>query len=775
MACTSADVRGLTPVGLVTYLKTTNWDCFNSFLWSLSPDVEGVLSDAHLIAVFEEVAAQAPSYTGDDQQHLYELLLFAHAAYVHKGQQPENPRLFSIATVEPTALAALNGLQTNSHFHDLTEWAAFIAYEWVNIVDNAFLANVFYGRFIVILQLFNADPARQRTPFQNFPVDGVLYAVYRQADFYALFQAVITQSLLTELRTLSLNTSVDEQLPSRAVWALGAICRNVPRWKTAAVQAMTDARAAWPRLSGPWLWTVDALDRCNGCLDATGARLCKSEVIQQLIFPNTFTFDDGALIVHTSLALAEVQFLYHAMKEVEAQFSRLTQTIAPLPGDPTDTLTVALFKDQDAYRKLSPFLYNYSPGGEGGIYLESIQTLLTFERPSSNTYTLEELVRHEYAHYLVGRFVIQGMWGSTTPIYQNGRMVWFDEGLAEFLTGSTLRSGIRPRRNLVDLVSQHGLNRMPVAAVLHAGYGDDRFYSYAGLLFAYWYERDIGTLLDLIELVRTNNIEGFDLTVGALEVDANLQTEYDQYLVTLINSISTLTDPQTTVPPLQSLALTTTSEVQTRVRRTRIGYQADANIAAVEANTRFCARGTLSGPLGTQRNLVAAWRLFNDNLDELLQDLAGQRSNNFGATTARFGRIRWVDYGGGQSYPMADYYVEGPLPHRAQLLLPPVQQVTEDFRSTRLGINAQAIAIGPKRVQATLSLTTTVVPATTSRVTLLNALEDARDELRNQVYAIRPPYYRSLEVSWDGPMQIIPFSNGQRYGLRNVVCTIDFV
>lgn len=209
------------------------------------------------------------------------------------------------------------------------------------------------------------------------------------------------------------------------------------------------------------------------------------------------------------------------------------------------------------------------------------------------------------------------------------------------------------------------------------------------------------------------------------------------------------------------------------MRQTRIGYLAECSVATVDANTRFSARGYLSGTLGNQQDTDAAWQGFDDNLDELITDLEQQGSNNFQALNGRFGRIRWVDFGGGQSYPMADYFVEGPLPHGAAALLPPIQQVTADFQSTRLGINPQVSLVNATTVEVNISLTTGLVPNATPGAVLATALEDARSELRNQVYAIRPPYYSSLEVEWDGPAQTIQYANQQKYGLRNVLCTID--
>jgi microbial collagenase len=779
MACTSQDVAGLTPAQLVAYLQASTIECLESFVWTLDGNLESVLSNAHVAAVLAEIVTRSSAYMGDDRQHLAELLTFARAAYYLKWLNQSNPALFTVAAVNPLALVAVDAFGRNTHLLDFNPAAARILSAWVGLADGADVAHFHIDRFTSILTAFNGDSSRWAEYWQQMSVYLVSAAVRRQVDSNAAFRSQLNAGLLLQLSTLASNVNLPvegQYLASNAVWALGGICAKAPAWKIPAVQMISSARAVWPPLSEPWLWTVDALDACNECRDANGNRFCRSEAALHLTnfeLPHSYSFDDGALTVTTPLSLDGVQTLYHAVKTVEAQFSRLTQTIAPLPGDTADRLTMVIFGSKAAYRKCGPFLYQI-PVNNGGIYIEERATLYTFQRaPAEEIYPLEELVRHEFAHYLVGRFLIAGMWNKT-PIYMRDRMVWFDEGFAEFLTWSTLGSGIRPRRRLVELVSADGPNRMKVSEVLGTGRGDFRFYRYSALLFSYWYENDMATLLELIDLVRTANLEAYDLKIADLEADAGLQAAYDHYLTTLIGNLNQLDDPVTTVPPLQALDLGTTAAVESRIRQTRLGYAADCSVTAVVINSRFSARGELVSQLTNRRSVTDAWELFDANLDEMIGDLAQQGVSNFSALTARFGKIRWERIGAGWR-AAADYFLEGPLAPATISLLPPVDQVAADFRSTRLGINVQTTRATPTRVNASLSLVTRLYPDSVSRIELLDALEAARDELRNQVYTIRPSYYRNLETAWIGSMQIIASANQQKYALRNALYSVEGV
>ena len=66
-------------------------------------------------------------------------------------------------------------------------------------------------------------------------------------------------------------------------------------------------------------------------------------------------------------------------------------------------------------------LYGYSTDN-AGIYIEPVGTFFTYERtPEESIYTLEELFRHEFTHYLQGRYVEPGMWGRT-KLYEGDKL-----------------------------------------------------------------------------------------------------------------------------------------------------------------------------------------------------------------------------------------------------------------------------------------------------------------------------------------------------------------
>lgn len=774
MPCSSQDVQGLVAADLVTYLETHSFNCVWEFIWLLDANIKSVLSTQHVMAVFDRIKAVSPAYQGTAAQHLEELLQFVHAAYWHKYAHPNDPALFNPVAVVQNATDALDAFIASPSANAFNTYAAGAFYEWLATVDGASLTDRYFSNLKLALQDFVNDPNRQAVHEQRVNTWTVFNLVSRAVDWPA-FAAKMDQAMIDVIRDIALLQNLVPNatyVVNNAIYALGRICK-IAAWKVAVVTAVTDVKSVYPPLSEPYLWAITALE-CNNCFDANGQKLCKSDVVPQLeaqLFPNTFVFDDGAITVCTPLPLADIQILYHAIKQVEAQFNRVTETIAPLPGDPNGVLKIVLYGTKADYVSYQSWLYGLDTNN-GGIYIEQTGTFYTFQRtPQESIYPLEELMRHEYSHYLVGRFLIGGFWGQV-PIYANERLTWFDEGFAEFLTWSTPRNGVKVRKRLVQLVAGDGPNgRMTVSQILSVTYGNFNFYRYAGLLFAYWFRNDLATLMALLGLVRAADVPGFDALIAQLKVDAALETAYQQFLDGLVAGVGGLDDPQTAFPSPNGLDEQDPAQIELLVRDTRLGYLAEGSVAAATLNTRFSCRGYLSGALANQSDPIAAWKEFDAGLNEIIGELEPGPPNNFQGLVGRFGRIRFVDYSG-QVYPQADYFLDGPLAQGQNALLLPAAQVTADFHATRLGKNAVCTLINPGLVECTLQLTTRAHNNAIANSVLEAELAGALDELRNQVYAIRPPYYRSFECSFTGPAQVLPYTQQQKYMLRPVLCQV---
>lgn len=313
-----------------------------------------------------------------------------------------------------------------------------------------------------------------------------------------------------------------------------------PALKAWVEDGLPEVLQSLPHFSGPWLAAAGNIDYYHA--DCVRLSMCKTEVSAQLrarVFPYLYSFDDGKVLMHTAVPLSTAQQLYHAMKQVEAQYKRTTQDISPLSDDKNAVLTMYIYGSRADYENSQYYLFGLGTDN-GGIYIESDGTFYTYERTSQDSiYTLEELLRHEYVHYLSARFTEHGVFGDEH--YANNRLTWFDEGIAEFFAGSTQADGVKVRKIMVSQISSDGAARLTVSQILQASYGDGfKFYRYAALFFNYLNEARYETLLLLHQRLRADDLPGFDALVNELRSDNTLAQSYQAFLDRQVAQLDTM-------------------------------------------------------------------------------------------------------------------------------------------------------------------------------------------------------------------------------------------
>lgn len=202
---------------------------------------------------------------------------------------------------------------------------------------------------------------------------------------------------------------------------------------------------------------------------------------------------DGLLAsVWTGLSSADADALAALLEEQSGAFHALfgADFDAPVPSDPNSRVTVAVFATRDEYQEYMSTFVGYGASA-GGLYLERLGTLYTFQRSAAeSSYTLTELLQHEFTHYLQGRFVYPGLWGD--PGYFDEARGWADEGLAEVFAGLEFSANgsfdiaaIRPRP--LDRLCQAGTGSLASLLAQRAGYDELGVFDYdRSWLFVRW-------------------------------------------------------------------------------------------------------------------------------------------------------------------------------------------------------------------------------------------------------------------------------------------------
>ncbi|MGG3652326.1 collagenase ColA [Bacillus pseudomycoides] len=408
------------------------------------------------------------------------------------------------------------------------------------------------------------------------------------------------------------------------------------------LEVLTQAMHMYPRLSEAYFNAVEQISTNYGGKDYNGNTVDLKKIReegQQQYLPKTYTFDDGSIVFKTGDKVTEekVKRLYWAAKEVKAQYHRVIGNDAALEsGKADDVLTIVIYNDPYEYKRNSQ-LYGYDTNN-GGIYIEGKGTFFTFERtPQQSSYTLEELFRHEFTHYLQARYEVPGAWGQG-ELYQNERMTWFDEGNAEFFAGSTRTNNVVPRKSVIKGLSSNPAERYTAERTLFSKYGSWDFYNYSFALQSYLYTHQFETFDKIQDLIRANDVKGYDAYREALSKDPNLNKEYQDYMKQLIDNQDTYNTPQVSDDYLAEHAPKPLADVKKEI--VDVAKIKDATMT--KHNSQFFNTFTLEGTYtgGVTKGESEDWKAMSKQINQSLEQLAQKEWSGYKTVTAYFVNYR---------------------------------------------------------------------------------------------------------------------------------------
>jgi microbial collagenase len=280
-------------------------------------------------------------------------------------------------------------------------------------------------------------------------------------------------------------------------------------------------------------------------------------------------------------------------------------------------VTFRIYGTKKDYQTYQSLLYGLS-SSNGGIYIENGATVYTFERtPQESSYTLTSLVRHEYAHYLVGRYIVPGLWGGA-PIYSGGRLIFFDEGLAEFFSGATRTDGIvtlATTRKLLPMLA----DRVALGEVPELNYNSSGLYPQAGALFFYLYTagkvEQIQAMTNAAALVGINAVQPFDDAVNAMVSAPGAAAAYAAFLADLAaGTIETRTPGAAPYPPIDLANEASASVASELSARSGTPVQCRPYRRA-PYDVTYCTGALAAG---------SSWAARNEAVDQFLTPVAGE-------------------------------------------------------------------------------------------------------------------------------------------------------
>ncbi|MFK0252019.1 collagenase [Streptomyces sp. NPDC090445] len=670
--CTLDGITGLSPEQFADFLgdqAVLADGCLRGLIWTWDARLAPVMSDAHVQAVSRRISSLAAAHDGRNSSHLEEMFTYLHAVAYHDHSRSEID-----VTDAPTVDAmrrAVADFGAAARTFDVTASNARTLREALYAGSAPGLRQHQLG--IVKQVLATMDPSHPATHKDAAWAGAALAAlsvnylgVYPGNQDAAFHAAVAADPAYRAV--FKAFASYGHLKDTGNSWvardALGEYGRfgQVPALKEQVVAdlgaLLATARSTFGDGSEQWAKVVSWLNFYEACKPYG---VCKEDIEKQL-FPNTFTYDNGAIKVRTALDRATVDQLYYASKQVKTQYHRVLGTDQPLAGDPNSTLNIVLYASRADYVNYHPILTGYSTNN-GGIYIENGATFYTYQRrvPQDSSLTLEELFRHEYTHYLNGRFAVPGFFGEG-PWYEGDRTTAMDEGTAEFFDGATRDNGIAVRKSLVKSIisdTAGGGPRMSVEQLLNATYDGDgfRFYSYAGTFFEFLWTEKPSLLREMYTHLRNNDVAKYDAWRNRMGGDTYLQRDYDRFLDAQIAKVDELFVPNTTYTPNERLRDSALANVKSAFSAATYNTP-DCVENGDPGKRRFTCTGRITANLKNWRSDDQNFKDMSETVDYFILDRAGAASNNLADMNCSFGPVEiWDNRKAGTS----SYSCEGPL------------------------------------------------------------------------------------------------------------------
>ncbi|MEU9105256.1 collagenase [Streptomyces xanthophaeus] len=670
--CTLDGITGLGPEQFADFLAdpaVTADGCLRDLIWTWDARLTPVMSDAHVQAVSRRISALAAAHDGRNSSHLEEMFTYLHAVAYHDYSRGEID-----VTDAPTVNAmrqAVADFGGAARTFDVTPANARTLREALYAASAPGLRQHQLG--LIKKVLATMDPAHPATNLDAGWAGAALAAlsvnylgVYpgnQDAAFHAAVAA--DPSYRAAFKAFAsyahLKGTGNAWVPRDALSEYGRFGQvaGLKEQTVADLGALLEpVKAAFGDGSQQWAKIVNWLNFYEACKPYG---VCKED-IEKRIFPYTYTYDNGAIKVRTGLDRATVDQLYYASKQVKAQYHRVLGTEQPLAGDPNDTLNIVLYGSRADYENYHPILTGYDTNN-GGIYIENGATFYTYQRrvPQDSSLTLEELFRHEYTHYLNGRYAVPGFFGEG-PWYEGDRTTAMDEGTAEFFDGATRDNGIAVRKSLVKSIisdTAGGGPRMSVEQLLNATYEGDgfRFYSYAGTFFEYLWAEQPSKLREMYTHLRNNDVAAYDAWRHRMGADTYLQRGYDRFLDAQIAKVDQLYVPNTTFTPVDRLRDSALASVKSSFA-TATYNTPDCVENGEPGKRRFTCTGRITANLKNWRSDDQNFKDMSETVDYFILDRAGAASNNLADMNCSFGPLEiWTNKVAGSS----SYSCEGPL------------------------------------------------------------------------------------------------------------------
>ncbi|WDE10044.1 collagenase [Thalassomonas haliotis] len=501
---------------LLAQIKNQGFDCVGRLFTDASQAVRlGTFTQANILTVAGEAKAKSLAYKGTDTDNYFKALQYWLRAFYYYGNRelltPQN---------QAATKAAMDALFSNSHMYDkTTENADVIELAIVNL-NNASIREHYMDVVHQLLNRYDAsydsvkgwgDVFAEAT--WGIPSACARFADCRTSEHTAALISKMANFIHDNIAWLD-KPSTDYHLHNLG-YQLANIYSGQHDSHFSAIEATLAGEVDKILNSfGPlktdsgrraYLQVLNAVSYQGKCSDFNVCNK-KDEIIASVL-NDRINCPSGTLFMWAQdMNQAQLEWACSSLSSHEDYFHTTMKTNrTPVTPDDNESLRMVVFNNAAEWRIYGGVLFGASTDN-GGLYLEGDPsaagdqaTFFAYEevpvRPVFDIWNL----RHEYMHYLDGRFITRGDFHDVNGA---GKTVWYGEGIAEYIS----------RRNCNDGAADEaaaGSYDLSTIFTNEYGVGQTRIYSWGYLASRYMFERQNSTFFTMLDKFKQGDYAGY--------------------------------------------------------------------------------------------------------------------------------------------------------------------------------------------------------------------------------------------------------------------------
>ncbi|NVJ61068.1 MAG: collagenase [Gammaproteobacteria bacterium] len=494
---------------LLDAIKDQDLDCIDLLFGEASDRIlKASFTEANIMTVTDHLERLAPRYDGyDKNERITKLLYWMRAFYYY-----DNRGLITPANQEASTLA-IDELFNSSHIFDNTKSSGSIVNHISSVLNNALIGEKYVRQLKVLLSIY--DDSYEKTDKWGNGLANLswttLASCARLPDCRKKEHKNSLVNALSDFIENNINW-LDTPATDYHLHNIGYQLGNIYRSKDDAHFSNIDSNLE-TRISkfferfGPlksdlarraYLSILTGVDDNDAC---EIYNLCsKKEELINLVLSNRKTCpSERIFIIAQDMNKAQLNWTCQSLTSYETHFHEKMETYySPVVPDDNDRLRIVVFNNKHEWELYGGLLFGASTNN-GGLYLEGDPgkpgdqaTFFAYEdvpeRPVFDIWNL----RHEYIHYLDGRYVTHG---DFYDMNDAGRTVWYGEGVGEYLS-------LKDCNDDAADAAKEKTYALSTIFKNEYGVGQDRIYRWGYLAVRYMYEEQNNQFFDLLEVFK---------------------------------------------------------------------------------------------------------------------------------------------------------------------------------------------------------------------------------------------------------------------------------